>query len=96
MNGRFKTLALIVCFFIVKHECFCQAGSNDSVLIQQILSRISYLQQNHDKDFPKGLIPSYREYYHWEGVLKNDDNIFFTGLVVFTLRYLYLDLDKPS
>ncbi len=96
MNGRFKTLALLVFCFIVKHECFCQAGFNDSLLIQQMLSRIFYLQENHEKDFPKGLIPSYREYYHMEGVLKNDDNIFFTGLVVFTLRYLYPDLDKPS
>jgi hypothetical protein len=96
MNQMFKTLFLVVCFILINRECFCQENTKDSLLIRQMLSRIFYLQENHEKDFPKGLIPSYREYYHRKGVLKNDDNIFFTGLVVFTLRYLYPDLDKRS
>jgi hypothetical protein len=42
------------------------------------------------------MIPSYRQYYHRKQVFRDDDNIFFTGLVGFTLRYLYKDLDKPA
>ncbi len=96
MNGLFKTGCFITFFFIVKYECFCQDAANDSLLTRQLLSRVLYLQENHEKDFPEGLIPSYREYHHKKGAFKNDDNIFFTGLVVFTLRYLYHDLDTSS
>src|ERR1700712_2496952 len=96
MNGIIKSLAVLILFFVWQEDCFCQDNSNDDLQIRQMLSRISYLQQHHEQDFPKGMIASYRTAAHRKGVLKCDDNIFFTGLVVFTLRYLFQDLDKPS
>lgn len=96
MNFKVKSLLFLFFFLIVKAQCYCQDSSINDSLVHQMLSRIFYIQEHHEKDFPAGLIPSYRQYHHKKDVFKNDDNIFFTGLVVFTLQYLYPSLDKHS
>lgn len=54
----------------------------------QVLQRIRSLQVQQHKHFPAGMFPSYREYHGTRDVFKDDDNIFFTGLIIFTLREL--------
>lgn len=44
------------------------------------------MQVHHEPYFPQGLFPSYREYARNPGRLKKDENIFFTGLIGFTLK----------
>src|SRR4051794_25831331 len=74
----------------------CQDTTSDNALIEQMLLRIAAIQQNHEKDFPAGMIPTYRTPQKRTALVKNDDNIFFTGLVVFTLRYLYPYLNQSA
>lgn len=62
------------------------AFAKDSLQVTDVLQRIRQLQVKTAGDFPRGMFPSYREYDHRKGVFKNDDNIFYTGLVVMTLR----------
>ncbi len=62
------------------------AFANDSIIISKLLNRIEQLQVKEPGVFPKGSIPSYRFYARGKGDAKADINIFFTGLVVFTLR----------
>lgn len=54
-----------------------------------------YLEKNQSDGqgaFPKGIFPSYRQYVFRPDVLKDDDNLFFTALVVFTLNEIYPEL----
>lgn len=59
--------------------------ASDSLIIQHLLDRISYLQAKEEGIFPKGSIPSYRMYAHNKDRFKADINPFFTGLVSFSL-----------
>lgn len=68
----------------------------DSLIVKQLVNRISRQQGKHGTYFGEGLFPSFRGYYFNSGSLKNDDNSFFTGLIVFTLRSLQPALDKGS
>src|SRR5438093_12399333 len=84
-------LILLMTFFSV-----CSVQANDSLTVQQLVSRIYKAQVQHEPYFPKGLFPVYRMYYYNRGALKNDDNSFFTGLILFTLRTLQPYLDTAS
>jgi hypothetical protein len=64
------------------------AASNDTLLTFQLLKRIQQLQMPYDGVFPKGNFPSYRVYAKNKDVQKADMNIFFTGLISFTLQRL--------
>ena len=44
------------------------------------------LQNRYDPYFIKGLFPCYRQYVKNSHTLKKDDNIFFTGLIAYTLN----------
>lgn len=71
-------------------------AANDSLSVGQVLQRIRYLQLHANKHFPAGMLPSYREYDRRRDVFKDDDNIFFTGLVVFTLKQLRPQLNAAE
>lgn len=62
--------------------------AGDSLRIGDVLQRIRYLQSHNDPYFPKGMVASYREYDWHKDVFKADDNIFYTTLLVFTLKEL--------
>ncbi len=75
-------------------KTFC-ASAQDS-LIYELIQKIKDQQVKNHKHYSSGMFPSYREYHFNKGRLKDDDNIFFTGLVVLSLRSVYPYLDKPS
>jgi hypothetical protein len=85
---KLMVIPLVLWMFLLAtaQRCLCQQRAKDSVLSVQLLSQILYFQKHHSSDFANGLIPSYREYEYQKDILKDDDNIFFTGLVTFTLR----------
>lgn len=62
-----------------------KAYCNDS-LIHSILLRLNQLQVNQGPHFATGVYPSYREYGLNRGKVKDDDNIFYAGLIGFALR----------
>ncbi len=66
-----------------KTSCKAQAYNRIDSLLEQIASR----QVKQTDFFYKGSFPSFRRYGKSER-LKEDNNIFFTGLVAFTLKYL--------
>jgi hypothetical protein len=70
--------------------------ANDSVLVRQLVQRIYELQMKQDARFLEGMFPSYRSHHYQKEEWIEDYNVFFTGLVTFTLRNLYPDLDEPS
>jgi len=73
---------VIVFFFLVTNL----SQANDSLIISNLLHRIQALQVKQDGIFLKGSIPSYRQYALNKHRLKADHNLFFTGLVSFTLQ----------
>ncbi len=59
--------------------------ANDS-LVNKLLERLLVQQNGQDPYFVNGLFPCYRQYKLNHHTLKKDDNIFFTGLIAFTLN----------
>ncbi|RFM27997.1 hypothetical protein DXN05_10665 [Deminuibacter soli] len=62
--------------------------ASDSLQVHQLLNRIAAQQVRTSGKFAAGMFPSYREYDKHRNHFKDDDNAFYTGLVVFTLRQL--------
>lgn len=77
------------CISLILSVClFSAVAAADSIPFSQVLYRIRQLQVKKTNDnFPAGIFPSYRE-YNGRQVIKNDDNAFFTGLIVLTLNNL--------
>ncbi|MEN9299567.1 MAG: hypothetical protein RLZZ429_1880 [Bacteroidota bacterium] len=65
-----------------------QVKAADTLISFKLLQRIEQLQAKESGVFPKGLFPSYRIYALNQHQQKADINIFFTGLIAFTLRDL--------
>src|SRR5688500_3634109 len=83
----FRKLILRIFFPIIFLAPSAAANANDSLFIRRTLEKLQSLQaKNGDPDFPAGIFPAFREYHHNKGILKNDDNSFYTGLIAFTLR----------
>lgn len=59
--------------------------SNDTIWSYQLLTKIQTLQQSNT-GFPLGIFPSTRVYTYHKNNIKNDPNVFFTGLIVLTLK----------
>lgn len=68
-----------------------KAGNTDTLMATRLLQRIAALQPKEDGIFPKGLFPSFRTYALNQHRQKADINIFFTGLISFTLKNLRKD-----
>jgi hypothetical protein len=62
--------------------------AQDTLLSLRLLERIEQLQPKTDGVFNKGLFPSYRMYALNKDRQKADVNVFFTGLIMMTLRDL--------
>jgi hypothetical protein len=62
--------------------------ANDSLLMHQLVQRIAAMQIKEAGDFPVGMFPTYRQYDKRKSVFKHDDNIFFTGLIISTLKQI--------
>ena len=60
-------------------------SSTDTLWSYQMLSKIQALQQANI-GFPPGIFPSTRVYAYNKNNSKNDPNVFFTGLIVLTLK----------
>lgn len=78
----------IAVFLLAVTCCTIPAWANDSLLIHRLVQRIAAQQVRVNGHFAPGMFPSYREYDKHRNVFKDDDNIFFTGLVIFTLQQL--------
>jgi hypothetical protein len=85
---RKSILILLFCFCAIYYS----AAATDTAVIRILMSRIYNEQVKQHSFFPAGMFPSYREFHLTKGNLKEDDNIFFTALVSFTLRKLQADL----
>ena len=59
--------------------------STDTIWSFQLLTKIQALQQTNT-GFPPGIFPSTRVYAYNKNNIKNDPNVFFTGLIVLTLN----------
>lgn len=70
--------------------------SQDTLIMTQLLSRIEALQAKESSVFPRGLFPSYRMYALNKNREKADVNIFFTGLIVMTLRDIRPQLTREQ
>ncbi len=67
----------------------CFAQTTNKLYEQHLIQEIYKTQSKGDNYFAKGLFPTYREYYYFnKGAYKNDDNIFFTALIIATLQEL--------
>jgi len=79
-----KVYLLIFCLF----ASYFTSSANDTLLATQLLERIKLLQPSSAGVFPKGVFPSYRTYALNKDRQKADINIFFTGLISFSLQNL--------
>lgn len=79
-----KICILVGCF----SASFFTSKGNDTLLATKLLERIKLLQPENGGVFPKGIFPSYRTYALNKDRQKADINIFFTGLISFTLQNL--------
>lgn len=75
-------LFLIFCALVVRGKT---QSSTDTIWSYQILTKIQTLQQTNT-GFPPGIFPSTRVYAYNKNNSKNDPNVFFTGLIVHTLK----------
>jgi len=62
--------------------------------VHRLLQNIKSIQIKEGNN--RGLFPSFRQYQFRRSVLKNDDNIFFTGLIAWTLRNNMSSLDSAD
>lgn len=60
-------------------------SSTDTIWSYQLLTKVQALQQTNT-GFPPGIFPSTRVYAYNKNNIKNDPNVFFTGLIVLTLK----------
>ena len=75
-------LFIIFCALVVRGNT---QSSTDTIWSYQILTKIQALQQTNT-GFPPGIFPSTRVYAYNKNNSKNDPNVFFTGLIVHTLK----------
>lgn len=72
-----------VIFLLFSTQCF----GNDSLLISQLLQNLLAKQQTENKFFVEGSFASYRQHSNSSN-LKQDNNIFYTALIAYTLQEL--------
>ena len=77
---------LSIVLFVFSFNLYAASGVRDSILKQRIaiLKLIADLQFNNPSEVLNGSFPSYRKYY-FSTKLKQEDNVFFTSLVLFNI-----------
>lgn len=76
---------IITCLYIWLSCCTVQARSNSDSLMHALLLRINSLQQHGEAYYAPGIFPAYRKMVV-NGRVYKDENIFFSGIICFTLR----------
>ncbi len=84
--GHLIPRILILVFFSLIYSF--AAHAQDLSLAKRLLHRISARQVTRDSFYYRGMFPSLRYYGRARGKAKADNNIFFTGLIAFTLQEL--------
>jgi hypothetical protein len=81
-----KNGILSIVLFVFSFNLYAASGVRDSILKQRIaiLNLIADLQFNNPSEVLNGSFPSYRKYY-FSTKLKQEDNVFFTSLVLFNI-----------
>ena len=79
-------LRMLLLFILLPVFSFTGAQANDSLLMTYLLQRIDQLQCKENGVFMKGIFPCYRTYALNKVRDKADVNMFYTGLIGFTLR----------
>jgi hypothetical protein len=82
MKSVQSILFVVFCALVVRGNT---QSSTDTLWSYQILTKIQALQQTNI-GFPPGIFPSTRVYAYNKSNSKNDPNVFFTGLIVLTLK----------
>ena len=75
-------LFVVFCAFVLRVNA---QTSKDTIWSYQLLTKIQSLQQANT-GFPSGIFPSTRVYAYNKNNIKNDPNVFYTGLIVRTLK----------
>ncbi len=83
-----RTLLLCVAFLFCVEQMYGQSQLIDSLLTCISDKQIAATNENYQE----GMFPSQRIYLPLKRVAKEDDNIFFTGLIVWTLKSIYPSL----
>ena len=73
---------VVFCAFVLRVNA---QTSKDTIWSYQLLTKIQSLQQANT-GFPPGIFPSTRVYAYNKNNIKNDPNVFYTGLIVRTLK----------
>lgn len=84
-HGRIGIFVLLLIVTVQTH-------ASDTLLMLKVLTRIEQLQATTSDVFPQGSFPSYRTYALNKDRQKADINIFYTGLIAFTLRNIIPEL----
>jgi hypothetical protein len=80
---RIQSILFIVCCALAVRGN--TQSSTDTLWSYQVLTKIQALQQTNI-GFPPGIFPSTRVYAYNKNNSKNDPNVFFTGLILLTLK----------
>jgi len=91
MNG-IKQLVIIIFFFA---NCI-RSKAQDSALIHYLINRIAAQQIQQDNFFLQGIYPSYISKQEKFATRKKDNNIFFNGLIAYTLNDIKSKTDNYS
>jgi hypothetical protein len=75
-------LFVVFCALVVRGYT---RSNTDTIWSYQLLSKIQAIQQTNT-GFPSGIFPSTRMYAYNKHNSKNDPNVFFTGLIIHTLK----------
>lgn len=84
-------------FILITCVCFFQhLHAQDSAIISRLLYKIALLQKTGDPSFSKGVFPSYISSQQKFSASKKDNNIFFNGLIFYTLQQLKPQMNKSQ
>ncbi|MBS1729513.1 MAG: hypothetical protein JSS67_01920 [Bacteroidetes bacterium] len=81
-----KKILFCICLFISGFQAFCQSSGSDTTLPNFFLHRIRELQASQHADILPGLFYSYISSNETFSTKRTDENIFYNGLISYTLR----------
>lgn len=86
-----KCLIILLLFCCGRTTAYAQ----DTAVVHRLLAKLEQMQVSEDSFYYRGSFPTYRRYGAAER-LKEDNSVFFTGLVAFTLKELEPYLDQTA
>lgn len=91
-----RLLKQIFLFLFLFSFLHIRANAQDSLLIHYLVKRIAAQQINQDPFFLKGIFPSYISNRASFKQQTKDNNIFYNGLILYTLHDIYPDLSAEN